>query len=112
MDFIMDRGFTSSEVYSEIFKREFDFGYLGNIKSKLKPKVFILSGRNRPDGIHYSYYNYASFSEDPVYSNEEKQKIDKKFTELADRNGYTIIEVFSKSPLEICNEILECLNTY
>ena len=34
---------------------------------------------------------------------------DKEFIKLADRRGYTLINVFNKSPIEICNEILTSL---
>jgi len=108
--FIMDRGFTSSLVYSEVFSRKDDLSYIENIEQKLKPTIFILTGRNRPGAIHYSYLGYTSFSSDPIYNTESKNKIDEAFWKLAEERGYHLVEVFGKSPLEICNEIIEKIN--
>lgn len=103
--FIMDRGFTSTLVYSKVFKRDTDINYIEGIENKLKPKTFILTGRTRPNK-DYGIYHYRSFSEDPIYSDEEKSYVDEEFCELSYRKNYHLIEVMGKSPLEVCDEIM------
>ena len=109
-NFIMDRGFTSSLVYSEVFARTDDLSYIKNIEQKLKPIVFILTGRTNLINDYHKGIRYTSFSSDPIYQIEEKQEIDESFCKLSEEKRYHIVEVFGKSPLEICNEIIEQLN--
>lgn len=91
-DFILDRGFTSSLVYSKVFKRDFDLSYIDKIEQILKPEVHILIGQR--------------FSIDDVYNVNEVNLIDKKFYDLAVMKGYHKIIVDNKSPIEICQEII------
>jgi len=103
--FIMDRGFTSTLVYSKVFARKNDVSYIDGIQNKLKPTVFILTGRTRKNSAYGTFY-FTSFSQDPVYSDTEKTRIDEEFCELARKKSYHLISVIGKSPLEICDEIM------
>lgn len=91
--FIMDRGFTSSLVYSKVFKRTFDLSYIKKIEEELKPKIFIVSG--------------TSFKKDEVYSAYETEMVDLEFCRLAKEKGYPLIINKNKTPDEIANEILD-----
>ena len=103
--FIMDRGFTSSIVYSAVFDRDFKLGYISNIEQILDPNVIILTGYNRQIGRAGE-----SFGKDEIVKNEiNRDKIEKEFNKLADRRGYTLIDVKGKSPIQICNEIITSL---
>ena len=96
-DFIMDRGFTSSIVYSKVFDRKFDLAYIKNIEKRLKPQIFILTGDR--------------FGHDEIVEvNLNSHQIDLGYIELAEREGYTVINVNGKTPIEICNTILEKLS--
>lgn len=104
-DFIMDRGFPSSHVYSQVFKREVDLGYTSMVEQKLKPQVFIFTGIEEG-----SYDKNFSFQTDPIWTEKDKGSIDEEYYYLARKKGYHIISVRGKSPLEICNEIIELIN--
>lgn len=96
-DFIMDRGYTSSIVYSEVFKRTHNLEYIANIDQILKPKIFIFTG--------------IKLDIDEVFEIErEWDRINTRFKRLAERDEYYLIDVYKKSPIEICNEILEKLS--
>lgn len=41
--FVLDRGFTSSLVYSHVYKRDFDLSYIDKIHKELNPLVIILT---------------------------------------------------------------------
>ena len=96
--FIMDRGFPSSLVYGKKYKRDFDFSYIDNIEQILKPKVFIFTSENR-----------KSFCKDVIISEEDKLDIDIEYRNLVYKKTYYLLDVDGKSPLEICNEIIENL---
>ena len=103
--FLLDRGFTSSEVYSKLFGRKYDLGYLKNIKEDLNPTVVILTGRHRnPMNQKISYH---SFIKDKIFTEEQKAKVDAEFCRLAEERGYPLIEVYSKKPLTVMHEILK-----
>lgn len=103
-DFIMDRGFTSSRVYSKVFKRETDLSYISMIEQKLKPQVFIFTGIE--EGTHGNF----SFHPDLVWEEKEKENIDLEYYNLAREKGYDLICVKDRTPQEICNEIIELID--
>ncbi len=99
-DFIMDRGFTSSKVYSEVFNRKSDLKYIQNIETILKPMVFILTSNSPLDD-----------TEEVDQIKESFQEIRKSYIRLASENGYNIINVVGLSPTQICNEILQVITS-
>lgn len=111
-DFILDRGFTSSMVYGKHFKREFDLSYLDPLRNVLQPKVFILTGQ-RSDEVQYIGQHRRSFEyfrDDEVFAPTDVQAVDKIFVDLAKQEGFTLIEVWSKSPQEIVDTIMTKIN--
>lgn len=103
--FLMDRGFTSSLVYSKVFRRSFDLSYITKIEKILKPKVFILTGRN----IQGGRVSYVSFQKDPIYKEDQKKRIDSAFCTLAYERDYPLIEVAGRTSSQVKNEILALL---
>lgn len=101
--FLLDRGFTSSQVYSELFGREFDLGYLKDTEKILDPKIVIFTGRHKNQEGKTEYF---SFCDDPIFSKAQKNMVDEKFCELAEKKGYVLIEVHNKTPLSIMMEVL------
>lgn len=101
-DFIMDRGFTSSIVYSFVMDRGSDLGYIDGIKQKLKAKVFILTASDTSE-------KSKVFRDDEVWNTEMVSKIDKHFVVEALKEGYNLISVKGKSPYEIVAEIVSKL---
>lgn len=101
--FILDRGFTSSLVYSKVFNRKFDLSYIKKIEEILTPTVIILTGRHVVGGI----VSYVSFCKDPIYKEAEKRDIDKAFCNLAYDNNYPLISVGGKTSRQITDEVLE-----
>lgn len=93
--FIMDRGFTSSIVYSKLEDRKIDLGYLRNIENILKPKIFVLTGSIK--------------NEDDVYSNEDQLKINDIFEEIVLSTRSYGIKVDNLSPFDICQKIITYL---
>lgn len=96
--FIMDRGFPSSLVYGKKYKRKFDLSYIENIEKILKPKVFIFYSENK-----------NSFCKDLIITETEKLEISIEYQNLAYKKGYYLLNVDDKSPIDLCNEILENL---
>lgn len=104
--FIMDRGFTSSLVYSRVFSRKFDLEYLKTIEEILKPIVIIFTGRHtdkRGKSI------YTSFTFDEVYSEDKKSSIDQEFCKMAIKRGYNVVSVHGKSEIVILEEVLRII---
>lgn len=103
-DFILDRGFTSSRVYSRVFLRPFDLSYLTSIENILNPVVFIMTGRSPAEpGKVVGEYNY--FRNDELFKHEDVELVDREFVKLAEKNGYNLIEVWGRSPDEIVRDI-------
>lgn len=99
--FIMDRGFPSSLVYSKVFHRENNLEYLGNIEQKLNPIIVILTG------LEEGKTGVVSFQKDPIWSDNQKTRIDAEYVNLAMAREYTLVCVAYKTPQQICNEIIK-----
>lgn len=99
--FILDRGYTSSLVYSKVFNREHDLTYIENIEKILQPHVFIITAHDE---------KLKTLRDDDIYSPHEVEKIDKEFMILADKRGYRVINVNNKTPLDVCNHIIKSIN--
>lgn len=103
-DFIMDRGFTSSLVYSKVFKRTHNLGYIHNIEQILDPVVIIISafeeGKNN------------SLRDDDIYTPQEIDKVDLAFLNLASEKNYPIIFVGGKTITEVVNEAIDIIDTH
>lgn len=100
--FLLDRGYSSSVVYSKLFGRSYDLSYLQGTEEALKPTFVILTGRRRIN----DEITYTSFCKDPIFDDEQKGKIDEAFCELASVNGWPLIEVWGKTPEQIFEEVL------
>jgi len=98
--FILDRGFTSSLVYNEVFQRKGQLDYIESIEAKLRPKIFIFTRMSEKN-------QYVPLCEDPIFNYEEKERINKEFLQLATRKEYYIVNTYDKSPEEVCNEIIK-----
>lgn len=96
--FILDRGYTSSLVYSKIFDRKYNLNYIENIEKILKPMVFIITVWD--DG-------HKTLRDDDIYNPEEITKVDLEFLKLAEERGYEVVNVNGKSITEVCNEIIK-----
>lgn len=105
-DFILDRGYPSSLVYSRVLGRDFDLSYIDKIEKMLKPKVFIFTTLEENNSHKDDRFLRNS---DEVYGIKVVNKIDKVFNLLAKEKGYNLINVNNKSPFEICNQIIEKL---
>lgn len=103
--FLMDRGFTSSLVYSKIFGRDYNFEYLYGIEEELNPLVVIFTGRHK--NPMNEEVTYKSFCKDKIFNEEQKAQVDAEFCNLAGEKGYPLIEVFGKTPLTIMNEVIK-----
>jgi len=92
-DFILDRGFTSSIVYSKVFDRGYNLDYLKNIEQALNPQIFIITSGN-------------PMRSDDIYSPDEVANVDSEFRILANDRGYTVIYVDGKTITEVRDEII------
>ena len=75
--FILDRGFTSSVVYSRVFNRPDDLSYISEIENVLEPVIFILTGQR--------------FEDDDVYSHSETDLVNEEDQKLAQEKDYHLI---------------------
>lgn len=94
-DFILDRGYPSSMVYSKVFSRSFDLGYIDQVERDLDPEVFIIHGK--------------SLGIDDVYDKSEIDEINTEFIHFAATFNLPLICVDGKTPEEVAKEILEKL---
>ena len=94
-DFVLDRGFTSSVVYSTVLNRKFDLSYINRIEEILDPVVFIFSGK--------------PFKKDDVYDKNVIQKVNDEFVRIANKKHYHLIDVTDKTELDIHGEIRNIL---
>ena len=95
--FIMDRGYTSSLVYSRVFKRTHNLNYIENIEKILKPMVFIITAWES---------GHKTLRDDDIYNPDEVELVDLEFLKIAEERNYPIINVNGKSITEVCNEII------
>lgn len=101
VNFIMDRGYTSSLVYSKIYNRDFDLSYLEDIEAKLNNKVIILTGddeelfRRRPS--------------DEIIKKEFRAGLNAEYVRLAKERNYQLIDTTHLSPEQVADEILKTL---
>lgn len=93
--FILDRGFTSSLVYSKVFNRRFDLSYIDKIEDELKTNVFILTG--------------SKFEDDDIYYVEDVRKVEDEFIDLAISRGYHIISNGNLTPDGVADKIINLL---
>lgn len=100
-DFIMDRGFTSSIVYSRVFERTHNLNYIHNIEQILDPVVIIMSAFE--EGTNYS------LRDDDIYNQHEIDKVDREFLRLADEKNYPVIYVKGKSLIQVVNEAIDII---
>lgn len=111
-DFILDRGFTSSIVYSKVFERDSDLSYLTSIRNILKPHVFILTGEIPPEDNNFRDGNFDYFRTDELFNYDEVSKVDAEFVRLAKDQGYPLIRVWGHSPDEIVSHIINVINKH
>lgn len=96
-NFIMDRGYTSSLVYSKIFNRTFDLTYLDEIEKQLDPLVFILTRQKQ------------NYREDEIFDKEKVAQLDLEYTKLANKKGYRVIDTSNCQKREVTDKILKVI---
>lgn len=100
-DFIQDRGFPSSVVYSKVYGRNIDLMEIAQIQHNLNPDVFILVAtdeilkQRRPV--------------DEIISDEFRSKINSEYRNLANTMGYHLIDTSNLNPAQVCDEITKKL---
>lgn len=101
--FILDRGFTSSLVYSKVYNRSFDLSYLKDIQEQLNPVVIIL-------------HNTDSNGKNIRFQDDDIDAINSKYDEIVDTYKflakalrYNLINVNGLSPDEVEEKILDVI---
>lgn len=97
-DFILDRGYTSSLVYSKVYERQFDLSYLYNYEKDLNAKVIILTVSDEK--------MYERRPVDEIIINELRSEIRDEFERLAASHNYKLIDTSNLTPEEVVEEIL------
>lgn len=98
-DFILDRGFTSSLVYSNVYKRPFDLSYIDDIEKELQPKVFILTASDEE--------LFKRRPTDEIIAQEFRIEVNAEYRRLAKERGYIIIDTTGSTIEEVKQEILK-----
>ena len=96
--FIMDRGFTSSLVYSKIYQRPFDLSYIEQHEKDLGADVFILTVNNEE--------MFRRRPSDEVIVNEMRTEVRDEYEKLAAERNYVLIDTSSMTVKEVVDEIL------
>lgn len=98
-DFILDRGYTSSLVYSKVFSRHFDMSYIDEIEAELKPQVFILTATDEE--------LFKRRPTDEIIAQDFRIDVNAEYRRLATERGYNIIDTSNMSIEEVKQEILK-----
>jgi len=93
-DFIMDRGYPSSLVYSSYFKRTYDLTYLAKIERDLNPIIIILVTDNPR-------------ADDDVWSQNDLKLINTCYKSMAIKHGWYVINATNLTPGQTCQKILD-----
>jgi thymidylate kinase len=96
--FIVDRGFTSSLVYSKVYKRKNSLNYIEYVKYYLRPLIIILTA------THEELFRRRPV--DAVITQVFRKEVKKEYELLAWRENYPIINTTGKTKDEIHQEIL------
>lgn len=89
--FICDRGYPSSLVYTNYFKRNYNLDYLNTIIRRLTPQVFILRGEIRDT--------------DELVQSMAQKEINELYGEFSKLFDWNEINTTGKTPEEIALEI-------
>ena len=92
-NFIVDRGYTSSVVYSSVYGRKANLSYLHEIEKRLNPVIIILIATNEE--------LYKRRPTDEVIQPGYRELVRLEYIELAKRKNYTIIDTTGKTSEEV-----------
>lgn len=95
LDFIMDRGYPSSIIYSDLFRRNYNLSYVNEWVKEMKPKVFILIGEPR--------------SKDEFVDENQQAILMSMYFDFSVDRDWKRIEVDDKTPDQVVEEILKQL---
>lgn len=100
--FILDRGFTSSLVYSKVYGREsVDLSYLYQLEKDLNATTFILTATD-----HVAFMRRP---EDEIIKRQFRTKINREFVKLAAENNYYLINTTPLKAEQVARHILGIL---
>lgn len=97
-DFIVDRGFVSTLVYSMVYERNpRDLDYIDDLEKALSPEVYILINNN--DEV-------LEQRGDEVVPVADFDYIRSTYQSVAKGRGYTVIDVTEKESVQVFTEII------
>jgi len=99
--FILDRGYPSSLVYSKIFERQDNLGYIPSHCKTLSAKVFILTAESATLSLR------KAKDEIPSITQEKRIVLDQEYKFLANFMRWEIIDTTELTTEETCQKIIE-----
>lgn len=97
-DFILDRGFTSSLVYSKVYDRQFNLSYLENLEKTLDAEVYILTVDDEQ--------MMERRPVDEIITKEFRSQVRDEFENLAANRQYKLIDTSHISAEDVATEIM------
>lgn len=99
--FILDRGFPSSLVYSQVYNRPVDISYIDKLEKDLGAKVVILTA------LPEVFLKRKPF--DDIISSEKRIEINEEYLNVAEERGYPAINTSNLTPEQVLKEVLQVL---
>lgn len=99
--FIMDRGFTSSLVYSQVYGRPVDISYIDKLEKDLDAKVVILTA------LPEVFLKRKPFDE--IITSQKRIEINEEYLNVAQERGYPAINTSNLTPEQVLKEVLKVL---
>lgn len=99
--FILDRGFPSSLVYSQVYNRPVDISYIDQLEKKLKAKVVILTALPEVFLKRKPY--------DDIISGEKRIEINEEYLNVAQERGYPAINTSNLTPKQVVKEVMKVI---
>ena len=100
--FIVDRGFTSSLVYSKVFNRPDPLHYISGINKMLKPLIVILTATNKE--------LFKRRPIDRIIDKNPRIRIKNEYDKLAKKLRFPLIDTTNKTEKETFQDVLTVIN--
>ena len=102
VNFLLDRGFPSSIVYTRVYKRQVDLSYLEGVEKMLNALVIILTATDKE--------LFRRKPNDSIIDKKHRIEVKKEYDHLAKERNWSIIDTTGKDREEVLSNVLEIIN--
>ena len=102
-EYILDRGFITSLVYSKVYNRKDDLSYLKAVEKQMKPVIIILTATNEE--------LFKRRPVDAIISREQRIKVKDEYDRLAKEQKYNLIDTTGLTRKQVLNKVIQIIET-